>query len=317
MGNRLQKLKSHKLKEEYLRIDPYEGLHYSRSPSLISKFTSFFSGVTADVGKRNFREVEYHNGLALHVSNPKAIDDIPNSIAAKTKMLSVHSNVGNFEFDMRNFGRFTQLQDITLGAFVFPENIASLSAIGEIRRLVIDVKVKEKVPFSLMKSIEELAVDGRSDLSEIESIAGTLKTLTVYNLRQVEILSTLKLLEYIKIVGSSSDENLNFLNGLDQLKVLILKNANSLKSVTGIESCSKLSHLTFENCKNLDDLGGLKGLELLNYLELRKCFKLDKINALKNAPSLNQLYVFDCPKIPRDAVIHFANQENLDRYFYK
>lgn len=302
--------------EKYNRISPYEGLSYSKPPSSLSKILSFFSELKSDIFKRNFTVFEHHEGIGLHTTRPDLLHEIPNSLASKATMLSLHSNSGNVTVDMKSLESFKNLRDLTFGAFVIPDDVTSLVSIERLRRLVIDVKVKEKIPFSMMRYLEELAVHGGSNLDEISSISSKLKALSVDNLVNFETISTLHSLEYLQILGESGSQDLAAISSLKNLRVLLINNFRSLRSTAGFADNAQLSHLMFQNCKNLESLEGLNTLKKLEYFELRRCPNVHRIDILKHNDALIELYIFNCALIKREDILTIVNSTGIKRFYY-
>lgn len=305
-----------KAREVYSGIDPYEGLSYSRRPSSVSVAMSLFSEFALDALKRSYRVFEHHEGFGLHVSEPEAVPKIPDFLAARAKMISIHSKYGAVTFDAHDLERFHSLLDIRFGNLVSLKNIASLPRIESIKRLAVETIVKERMPFASMESLEELCLNGGSDLSEIESLSRSLKSVTVDNLKSSKDIAGLQSLRYLKIVGANSEKDLGAVSDLGKLKVLILNGVGELQATEGIENAAQITHLVVENCNKLESIVGLDQLPNLCFLEMRKCRKLKNIEFLKQATSLTDLYVFSCPLVPKQALMSVVDELAVKRYFY-
>jgi len=303
--------------EIYKRINPYEGFSYSRPSNAVSKVLSLASELKSDVFKRNYRRFEHHDGVGLHFSTPEAILEVADSLAQKTKMITIHSSYGATSFDVSDLKSFSNLRDVRFGHLVTPVNISSLPSISKLKSLVVEMKVKEIIPFSDMKSLEELWINGQSNLQDIRALSKTLNSLTVYNLKNSDEIIRLKKLKYLKIVGAQAEKNLEFLSSFEDIEVLILNNLINLKSTKGINNSANITHCVIENCKSLELLEGVKKLTSLCFFELRKCLNITNIESLKDNNSLTDLYIFNCPFITKEALLKIVGKQNIDRYFYK
>lgn len=316
-GHNVEKVSSIKGTEIYKRINPYEGFSYSRPSSAVSKVLSLASELKSDVFKRNYRRFEHHDGVGLHFSTPEAILEVSDSLAKKTKMITIHSSHGATSFDVNNLKSFSNLRDVRFGHLVTPVNISSLPYMGKLKSLVMEMKVKETIPFSDMKALEELWINGQSNLKDIKALSKTLNSLTVYNLKNSDEIINLKKLKYLKIVGAQKEKNLEFLSNFQYLEVLILNNLLNLISTKGINNSPKVTHLVIEKCKSLELFEGINKLTKLCFIELRKCLNISNLESFNYSKSLTDLYIFNCPLIAKEDLLKVVGSQNIERYFHK
>ena len=105
-------------------------------------------------------------------------------------------------------------------------------------------------------------------------------------INNLDMISNLKRLSYLKISSFSDHLNLRALSKLPKLKFLVLENLEKIESVSEITENENIETLIISNCKILNNIIAIRSLHKLRNLRLEQCDNISDLDVLSNLPDL-------------------------------
>jgi pentatricopeptide repeat protein len=256
-------------------------------------FGSIYSISLEDFGQEIVIEIKEIQNLGVIV----IIQDIP-------WMLRVFRH-GVKEEILQIGKRFPSLRIIDFGSAKNPniQNLDSLMACEALQILNLDncPGLQDISGLSSFTKLNTLWLDGFTNSGQFKFIAScrSLEKLSqnISQLRSIEHISDLSLLNILSITQNSNLTDLSPLANLSALTNLNLRYCENLTDLSPLSGLDVLANLDLSGCTYLTNLWPLSGLDALANLDLSGCDNLTDLSPLSNLSALTYLKLNGCEKI--------------------
>ncbi|XP_031378529.1 TMV resistance protein N-like [Punica granatum] len=164
-------------------------------------------------------------------------------------------------------------------------------------------KAIESIPdLSRLQRLKNLILEGCDNLRGLNGLGelGLLELLNMNGCKAIEKLPNLSRLQRLRVLRMEGCDKLRRLGGLQELKSLQILDISGCKAIEVLPTLSKLQmlrELRMEACEKLLRLEGLEELESLNVLDISGCRAIEKLPDLSKLQLLRSLSMGDCENI--------------------
>lgn len=108
-------------------------------------------------------------------------------------------------------------------------------------------------------------------------------------INNLEVISNLKKLSYLKISGFSNNLSIKPLNKLTKLNFLVLDNLKMIESLDELSGVENIETLLISNCENLKNINAIRKFRNLRNLRIEKSNSISDLSFLSELPDLEAL----------------------------
>lgn len=170
----------------------------------------------------------------------------------------------------------------------------SLVKLTQLKELFIDNPIKEKVDFSLFKSL--IALNYHWDKKNIDSVLSlpNIEHLIIWGGKEDNFSGFKKLssLKYLEVIGGRFN-SVEHLAELKNLKALFLARLTKMEDISELSDLIGLQCLSIQSCNKIKFPSSLSKLKELKKLSLIKQKNFESINFIKSYEKIEILHVFE------------------------
>ena len=274
--------------EKYAPMPSELGLPVRAQRSLVSGLRSVvaeFIGMPA-----HFRWVEgsFYPAVSLQV------DDLPQVarwLCESAKEVNFRADYGARTISGSELLNFKSMQIANFGAHIEVTDLDAVLQNSPVVVLLLEGRGLKSVSPDGLRRLKELATDTMPTAAQAESMQEVEYFRHSGAIQANSPIIFMRKLRRIDLVSLGSTQRTPNLSSLEDLEILLVKNARKLCGFTSLPV--KLKSLVLENCPSLVDMAALAQAKELEYLEIRNIgFGVD-LTVLEALPRLEHLYFFE------------------------